>query len=374
MKYFIGIMILILMGLVSCHDDDGIGAPMEEYDLLSFVFPQGNNSWDREIEQIAKDWGMYIIYKDIDSVHLNRMWTSPLYNEPIYTGTNIAERDIPVYLDLVKNWLLGSLDLENERDRQMLPMYFYFLNDLHDGNPRSAGSKAHIQFKQDGFDYWCLSFTSEEMEEGLSVTKRHKVACSFVYPSIKNRVASGEYEVAPDFMAVSDYETPIGCNYNPFSSMLDEMDPVNVFWRRGFAANVSEEFSISGSSFYQCPCWIPWIPIMSYTIPGMGLIEVTRNPNSNAVKNTVEERAKEDFLNMIRLAMYLSKERLNELYPLEPVDGEDESNIPMEPEDIAGYEKIHQKYDIVVDWMLDEYGVDLLKYSSMLDEDVAGNE
>ena len=55
MKYFIGIMILILMGLVSCHDDDGIGAPMEEYDLLSFVFPQGNNSWDKEIEQIARE-------------------------------------------------------------------------------------------------------------------------------------------------------------------------------------------------------------------------------------------------------------------------------------------------------------------------------
>ena len=77
------ILLLSLLGLASCGDDDNIGF-VEKFDLQQFDFPQGDNPWDKEIEQIAKDWGMYIIYKDVDSTHLNKMWTSPIYYDPIY--------------------------------------------------------------------------------------------------------------------------------------------------------------------------------------------------------------------------------------------------------------------------------------------------
>ena len=55
------ILLLSLLGLASCGDDDNIGF-VEKFDLQQFDFPQGDNPWDKEIEQIAKDWGMYIIY------------------------------------------------------------------------------------------------------------------------------------------------------------------------------------------------------------------------------------------------------------------------------------------------------------------------
>ena len=61
-KFKIFIWTLILFGSVSCVDNDNIG-PIEKVNFLQFDFPQGNALWDKEIEQIAKDWGMYIIYK-----------------------------------------------------------------------------------------------------------------------------------------------------------------------------------------------------------------------------------------------------------------------------------------------------------------------
>ena len=87
------------------NDNNG---PIEKVNFLQFDFPQGNALWDKEIEQIAKDWGMYIIYKNVDSTHLNRMWTIPYYTDPIYVCSEPSSEDIQIYLDLVQEWLLGS--------------------------------------------------------------------------------------------------------------------------------------------------------------------------------------------------------------------------------------------------------------------------
>ena len=167
-KQIYRVLLLALLGLASCTDDDGVGT-VQRVDLLDFEFPQGNDPWDREIEQIAKDWGMYIIYKNVDSTHLNRMWTTPIYNDPIYVCTTPSNEEIQIYLDLVKEWLLGGMDKNKEEDRRSLPYYLYLVNDFNDGNPRSQTyQKNHIQFKKDGLDYWSLSFTSDELEAGLT--------------------------------------------------------------------------------------------------------------------------------------------------------------------------------------------------------------
>ena len=46
------IMIFVLLGCVSCTDDDNV-KNSDSFNMLRFDFPQGNNSWDKEIEQIA---------------------------------------------------------------------------------------------------------------------------------------------------------------------------------------------------------------------------------------------------------------------------------------------------------------------------------
>ena len=52
-KQIYRVLLLALLGLASCTDDDGVGT-VQRVDLLDFEFPQGNDPWDMEIEEIAK--------------------------------------------------------------------------------------------------------------------------------------------------------------------------------------------------------------------------------------------------------------------------------------------------------------------------------
>lgn len=370
------ILLLSLLGLASCGDDDNIGF-VEKFDLQQFDFPQGDNPWDKEIEQIAKDWGMYIIYKDVDSTHLNKMWTSPIYYDPIYVCKTPSDEDVQVYLELVKTWLLGSLDKNKDSDRKQLPFYLYLVNDLNDGNPRSQTyGKKHIQFKKDGLDYWSLSFTGEELEAGLTSEIIHNVACSFSYPGLKVRFSSGEYEIPDEFAVMSDYESRIGIRYysleqfkidNPWAPdsyytedvMVhpNEKDPENAFQRRGFAPEIGEDFKpvtvVGWSKTYGAPTWMPWSVKIIET--PYGSFEDDRNPGP--VAETVKERVLQDFMNMVRLAMTYPETQIREDFPL---DAED----PLEQ---AGNQIINDKYDLVVKYMKDTYNVDLPKYADILD-------
>lgn len=372
------ILLLSLLGFASCGDDDNIGF-VDKVDLQSFEFPQGDDSWDKEIEQIAKEWGLYIIYKDVDSTHLNRMWTSPIYYDPIYVCKTPSDEDIQVYLDLVKTWLLGSLDKNKEADRKQLPFYLYLVNDLNDGNPRSRTyQKNHIQFKKDGLDYWSLSFTSEELEAGLTSEIIHNVACSFSYPGLKVRFSSGEYKIPDEFATMSDYESRIGIRYYSFEQFKidnpwapdsyytesimvhpSEQDPENAFKRRGFAPEIGEDFkpvtTVGWSKTYGAPTWMPWI--VKVIENPWGSYEDDRNPGP--VAETVKERVLLDFMNVVRLAMTYPEAKIREDFPVNTED-------PLEQ---AGNQIINDKYDLVVKYMKETYNVDLQKYAAILNEE-----
>lgn len=354
-----------LLGAVACTDNDEVGK-VDKVSLLDFDFPQGCDPWDREIEQIAKDWNMYIIYKDVDSTHLNRTWTSPIYYDPIYVCTTPSSKDIQIYLALVKEWLLGSLDKTEKEDRRNLPFYLYLVNDLNDGNPRSVTyQNDHIRFKKDGLDYWSLSFTAEELEEGLSPEIIHEVACAFSYPGLKTCFQSGRYKVAPGFADLCDYETPVGRRYYSLEQWQEEnpgvplfiydmvalqcdKDEQNAYHNRGFASVLGEDFRLEdGEPTYGAPTWMPWI---------MESFGSSMNPG--LVAETVEERVLADFLNMIRVAMSYPEEKVRVMYP---VDAES----PFERE---GHQIIQDKYDLVVEYMEAAYGVDLTKYAGILEK------
>ena len=362
-------LLSIVAFVVSCRDDDPIGM-VEKDDLLQFEFPQGTNEWDKEIEQIAKDWGMYIIYKDIDSTDLNMTWsTKPTLTTPVLVANPVTDEEVVVYLDLVKNYLLGNMDSTKKEDLAALPYYFYFVKDLNDGNPNSMTyGQMSLQIYQEGFNYWALSFTSEELEGGLAPAQLHKVASSFIYPSLQSRFRSGEYVVPAEFGDISDYETLVGIDYMSveefvamygmpaeYYSMIvlpDSQDEANYYRNRGFAPTVSENFEIEWGMFNACPTWLLWIIV--FEEPSWGIIE-SQNPNFDNVPD-LEGRILEDFLNMVRLAMLYPEDKMMEEFP---VDVEN----PLEAE---GNRKIMEKYDIVVRYMKDTYNFDLQAVANIL--------
>lgn len=50
--------------LTSCYNEGDV-TPSGNYSVLRLEFPQGNNSWDKEIKDIHDVYGVYLLYKGI---------------------------------------------------------------------------------------------------------------------------------------------------------------------------------------------------------------------------------------------------------------------------------------------------------------------
>lgn len=341
----IGGILAGLLCLSACSDDE-LGT-IDRMDVNRFEFPQGSNSWDKEIEQIAKDWGMFIIYKDYTKDDLNKTWLFNRYN-PMYEGDLPSEDEVPVYLEIMKKWILSTYDKEDDNDRSQLPVYFYFVNNYHDNNNNK------IRLNLGGFDYWSLSFTTEELSNGLAPEAEHGVACSFGYKAIKSSFESGDYVIPSDFTQMTDYESSIGSEYISFEEWKAnnpdkddswytryvyayQRDPDNVYYKRGFLPDIKETFD--GETGY--PRWMPLIGQEWQT------------------STTKQERVQNDFFNYVRFAMSYPETKVYELYP---VDGEDESM------NVAN-QLILDKYHFVVKCMKDSYQVDLVSYAGILEHE-----
>ena len=66
---------LFAAGLLSlatgCYDEDAV-PPSGNYSTLRFEFPQGDNPWDHDAEEIYEKYQVYLLYKDITDYDLNR--------------------------------------------------------------------------------------------------------------------------------------------------------------------------------------------------------------------------------------------------------------------------------------------------------------
>jgi lipoprotein len=356
-----------LMALCSCADDKLGEVPV--HDLNRFEFPQGNNPWDKEIEQIANDWGMYIIYKNVDSTNLNQVWTMPDFRNPIYVCDEPSDEQIQEYLRIIEEGLLTTLDKAKENDRKQLPVYLYLVNNFRDNNQKSETYGKTVQIKLDGFDYWSLSFTDQEWEEGISAQTTHKITCAFGYPKIEAALLSGEISIPSEFSRISDYTTRIGTTYISFEQFLKdnmyllgmpeamqkmiyentvrdyERDNANVYTHRGFVPDLSKDFVVV-TRHHGCPDWMPWIKFQ-------GIMDENRN-----YLETEEERLAADFLGYVRYAMTYTEEYIRTNYPMEGVKDEYA---------LEGNKMINQKYDIVVEYIKSSLGIDLPKYAAILE-------
>lgn len=365
------ICLIVLIAFISCSDDK-LGEVAIQ-DLNRFEFPQGNDPWDKEIAQIASDWGMFIIYKNVDSTNLNQVWTMPDFRRPIYVCDEPSDEQIQEYLKIIEEGLLTTLDKTKENDRKQLPVYLYLVNNFRDNNEKSETFGKTVQIKLDGFDYWSLSFTDQEWEEGVSAKTTHKITCSFSYPKIESALLSGEISVPSEFSRISDYTTRIGTRYmsfeqykkeNPYAfppgmddmyQMIYEMSVAtyersneNSYTHRGFVPEVTKDFVVVKQN-YGCPTWMPWIK--------QSVMGFEQEINFDYLK-TEEERLAADFLSYVRYAMTYTEAHARETYPVENV--EDEYAL-------KGNQMINQKYDIVVEYIKSSLGIDLPKYAAILE-------
>lgn len=353
-----GMLILLSLGLFACTDDDNIDITGNK-SVLCFDFPQGDQPWDKEIEQIAKDWGMYIIYKGVDSVCLNKVWTNPMPSAAIFTCTEPSGEQVRQYLAVVSKYMLDMMDKTNPDDFKKLPLYLYIVNDFKNMNPKSQDFGKHTRFYQDGLDYWALSMTSEAWDADTTDKDFRLFACMYVYQRIKEGFQTGKYEVPADFTAMTDYEYPVSVRVMSYEDFLVEykdmlqfmpkevwpsmynglVEPFNrdfehLYYRHGFAPQVEEaDFSLS-RRMNGVPFWMPWFQ-------DRGGAEHAMQP--------LEKRPELDFLNMIRWAMICTPEEMLEKYPVD---------VPDDAVLAESNRVINAKLKFVIDYMKSK-GIDL---------------
>lgn len=90
----------LLFMLTSCYNEDDV-TPSGNYSAIRFEFPQGNNEWDKEIKAIHDTYGVYLLYKDVTELDLNRQWTS-LGTGKLFYGDDLTNEQVPFYVNFMK--------------------------------------------------------------------------------------------------------------------------------------------------------------------------------------------------------------------------------------------------------------------------------
>lgn len=319
-------IILAIIGLAllsySCYNEDRL-IPSGQFIPSGLPFPQGDNPWDEEIVKLHDTYGVYVFYKDVTEALLNREWTS-VGTGDIYTGGDLSDDKVQFYVDFIKNDVFKYVN--KELVTKTLPVRLYLLDnfrtrprienndegDTGTGDTGTGGTGTggtgttdpnFVPFYADGFDYWALSFTDDEIQNITHEARRLR-SVPFIYHMLKKAVMS---EIITDIDDIRE-----GVNTTKGFRNGDLTNPNHCF-NRGFPEDLSESFNKSNK---------PWSPSVYF-------------------HKTAENYPHGDFLNLIRTNMWYSLQELEVKYPQEK------------------YPLIRKRLDIVHKHLLDNYGIDL---------------
>ena len=155
-KFLPVLFLSAVISLTACHKEEAI-IPSNEGMPTRFEFPQGNQSWDQDIIDIQKKFGIYLIYKDFSTDDFNRSWTG---GGGSYTGSDLTDEQARWYVDFMKDHIFAYLT--PEITKKVLPIYYYMVYDFY--IPNTFGT---ITFKVpqnnyfEGLDFWLVCLEGE---------------------------------------------------------------------------------------------------------------------------------------------------------------------------------------------------------------------
>ena len=369
----------IIITLMACYSEDDL-TPSGNYSVTKFTFPQGNNAWDMDIKDIHDKYNVYLIYKEVTFVDLNRQWQS-LGTGDQFTGDSLTNEQVPVYVDFLKNHFFAFISPGIAQ--KALPVKIYMLHNFKKvtsddgtggtgtggtgtggtgtggtgtggtgtggtgtggtgtggtgtggtgtggtgtggtgtggtgtggtgtGGTGTGGTGGttdpnFVPLKIDGFDYWAISFTNDEMSNMDPYSKKVKRNI-FFRTFIENAIRKGSITEPAEFKDGMDYKTNFNTN--------KPKDP-NYYLTRGFLDIFKEQDLSPRTPFF----------IGEYT--GIGY----ENPDIYPYA---------DFVYYIRAAMWYTPDEFEAYYPT------------------AKYPLIKKRYDIVINHLKNNYGIDI---------------
>ena len=333
MNRFIRNAVLMLTAIAlfnACSSEDDL-TPSGNYSPIRGGFPQGNSEYDSIINDIKNDYGVYLLYKDITEEDLNRDWVSAGTGD-IYVGGYDEERDdpawnlpeahLPFYVDFFYSYIFPNIS--KEFAQTTFPVKIYMIHNLRT-EPRDFGDDSgdvgvgtntdpFKSIKLGNFDNWAISFKDEVINGGDAEYTLRQQRCMFMIQAIYNAIEKGEIDSPDEFWTGFDFSS---------DKKMNNVDPskTNYKYKLGFVDMINDNFGTG----VQKQVWVP-----DYANETSCYYwEKDKYPHYNL------------FATYIKNAMWLTPEEFEARYP--------STEYPM----------IKEKYNIVVNHLLDTYGINL---------------
>lgn len=333
MKRFIKSAVIIFAAFAlfnACSSEDDL-TPSGNYSPIRGGFPQGNSEYDSIINDIKNDYGVYLLYKDITEEDLNRDWVSAGTGD-IYVGGYNEERDdpawnlpeahLPFYVNFFYSYIFPNLS--KEFAQTTFPVKIYMIHNLRT-EPRDFGEDSgevggtntdpFKSIKLGNFDNWAISFKDEVIDGGDAEYSLRQQRCMFMIQAIYNAIEKGEIDSPDEFWAGYDFSS---------DKMMNNVDPskANYKYKLGFVDMINDNFGTGVQKQVWAPDYANETSCYYW--------EKDKYPHYNL------------FTTYIKNAMWLTPEEFEARYPA------------------AKYPMIKEKYNIVVNHLLDEYGINLV--------------
>ena len=321
------IALAALMLTVACKEEESL-TPSGNYSPIRGGFPQGTTVYDSIINDIKKEYGVYLLYKDITEEDLNRDWvsagTGDLYvagyeDERDDLAWNLPDEHLPFYVDYFENYIFPNIS--KEFANSTFPIKIYMIHNLRT-EPRDFGEEnsgggtdtdPHKSIKLGNFDNWAISFSDDIINGTDTEYALKQQRCIFMIQAINNAIEKGEIDSPDEFWSGFDFSE---------DKKMEHYDSTkeNYKYKLGFIDDINDNFGTGQKKQL-------WRPLE--TVVSCYYWEKDKYPSYNL------------FTAYIKNAMWLTPEKFEERYP---------KNL---------YPMLTDKYNIVLEHMLKEYGIDL---------------
>ena len=323
------ILLACIISLNACSEEEAL-TPSGNYSPIRGGFPQGTTKYDTIINDIKNEYGVYLLYKDITEEDLNRDWVS-VGTGDIYVGGydeerddpawNLPEEHLPFYVNYFNNYIFPNIS--KEFAHETFPVKIYMIHNLRT-EPRDYGednvvggtdTDPYKSIKLGNFDNWAISFKDEIINGDNAEYSLKQQRCIFMIQTIYNAIEKGQIDSPDEFWSGFDFSADKKMNHT-------DSTKANYKYKLGFVDMINDNFGTG----VQKQVWVP--PYSNET--SCYYWEKGKYPNYNL------------FTTYLKNAMWLTPEEFEERYQA--------NEYPM----------IKEKYDIVVEHMLNTYGINLV--------------
>ena len=317
--------------LSSCHQEEEI-IPTGDYSPIRGGFPQGTTVYDSLIYDIKQEYGVYLLYKDITEEDLNRDWVSAGTGD-IYVGGYEEERDdwswnlpdghLPFYVDYFYNYIFPNIS--KDFAKSSFPVKIYMIHNMRT-EPRDFGEDSgenvgggtesadpYKSIKLGNFDNWAISFKDEIINSSDNEEALKKQRCIFMLQAIYNSMNKGEITSPDEFWTGFDFSEDKKIEH-------DDKSKENYKYKLGLVDDIYDHYATTGRT----------TEVWNYKKYIIHFYNWAKNNKDNNLFNAY-----------IKNAMWLTPEEFEVRYPK------------------ALYPIIAEKYEITVNYMKEQYGIDL---------------